>query len=506
MKRLYSIIFALFIIGFCLPKVEAQSLMQTAKKAEQRARELKQQENSRYNSILDSKDLSKYKQYINDYPRGENTPEIRKRAEEIELWNNTKQTNTVPAYEAYLAQTNYHWFDNDASNSIRNIKQAQEKDAWDKVKAINTISAYQNFLSENPQSGYRSEAEKVINRLEGAQEWNQIKDTNSIQDLQNFISKYPHASESTQASNKLHELKGRQFYDMGNLQSAYSEFSKLSRSQVSYANQTVYDNTMEYHDFSLLSSNSSESSLQSFLRKYPYSKYATQVSNMIAVSKARNLSDYATNYDYNQALSYAKDGTTTNTVKSYISANKKKQKQRQNYYKSWERKKNGGTVNLGLDFFDLGYNWNTDRGIVYYNLGLLLRIGNYRDRVQFAFGLKPGLIGYDEVYYEYWSWSDYTYEGTEWTTKFHIPIVAQLKLNLFNTSENSRFFIYGQYQYNAVRAEYVESEMAWSIGLGMAWKHVDWSLYYRKDIERPKSMEYEKQHYVGMSLIYYWQL
>ena len=185
--------------------------------------------------------------------------------------------------------------------------------------------------------------------------------------------------------------------------------------------------------------------------------------------------------------------------------NKKKQKDRRNALKSWERNQNGGIINFGLDFLDIGLNGAYDDCTLwYYNVGLMLRIGNFKDRVQFAFGFKPGIFGYTEevssggYYYDYYS--------TENRTAFHMPIVGQLKLNLFKITDNSRFFIYGKYQYNAIRVEDIEAEMAWGAGGGVAWKHFDMALYYRQDIGSVRNWDYNNQHYVGISMIYYWQL
>jgi len=507
MRRLLSLLCLLLFLAFIGNNAEAQSLMQTAKRAEQRAKELKQQETSRYNAILDSKDLNKYNQYIADYPKGKNTVEIKKRAAEIKLWNNAKSSNTIPAYETYLSKTAYHWFDTDAKKFITFIRQQQEKDAWNAVKSKGTLLAFQQYLKDNPNSGYRQDAENAINKLQGAEAWSKVKNSLNITDFEAFITKYPHAAEVTDAQKRLHELKGKQFYEQGNLALAYDEFSQISKSDVEHVNKAAYDEAMGYHEFSNLSIYSSESELQDYILKYPDSSYSTQVSNMIAISKAMSLGDYASNYEYNQALGYAKDANTRNTVQSYISMNQKKQKDRKNALKSWEREQNGGLINLGLDFMDWGYNFESEDGtIMYYNIGLLLRIGNYRDRIQFAFGLKPGLIMYDEFSYEDYYYSYETYETSETKTGFHMPIVGQLKLNLFKTSQNSRFFAYGQYQYNAVRIEDVESDMSWCVGLGIGWKHFDWSFYYRQDIGCPKSSWYDKQNYIGMSLIYYWQL
>lgn len=311
MRRILSIIVTLVMVAFIGNYADAQSLMQTAKKAELRAKELKQQENSRYNAIVDSKDLYKYNQFINDYPRGSKTPEIRKRAQEVKLWNDAKDQNTVASYERYLNTTNYHWYDNEASQLIRSIKQKAEKDKWDKVVAINTISSYQTYIQNNPTSGYKQEAEKAINRLQGEQTWNRIKNSENISELQNFISSYPHAVEVSTATAKLHELKGVKHYNEGNLGSAYSEFSHLNRDEISYANRKAYDDVMEYNEYSKLGNYASEDALLNFLRKNPNSKYVNEVSNRIAIAKARNFGDYASSYVYNQALSYAKDSYTS---------------------------------------------------------------------------------------------------------------------------------------------------------------------------------------------------
>ncbi len=480
MRRIIALLSGAFIITLCSFHADAQSLEEIAKIAQERAKELQKVEQPRYNQILDSKNLADYEKFIHDYPCGRYTSEIERRAEEIRTWNKAKASNTVKAYENYLARTKYHWYDNEATYAIRGLKQASEKRNWNKVIAINTIQAYQEYLDKHPSSGYRIEAENAINKLHGASVWENIKETNRIEELQRFIDSYPNATEEISvAALRLHELKGCQYYNDNDLNSAYSEFIQLSREKVSYANLAIYDEVIEYGEFSKLETCSSEAELFGFMKRYPDSKYSTQVYNLIATAKARNLRDDASSNDYMEALSYAQDSSTKSLVQSLIKQNK-----------ASKRERNGGTVNLGLNFMDVGYNGvSTDGTIWYYDIGLLLRIGNYRDKVQFAFGFKPGFIHYD-----------YDSDG------FHLPAVGLLKLNLCNISQNSRFFVYGQYQYNAVRIQHVESDMSWCVGFGLAWKHFDWSFYYRQDAGNFKSLTYNKQHYFGISLVRYWQL
>lgn len=501
MRRLFYILCSFMLAASVCNTMEAQSLMQTAKKAEQRAKELKHQETSRYDAIIDSKDLSKYTQYIADYPRGSKTQEIRNRIEELKLWNTAKSSNTIAGYESYLNSTKYHWYDTDANSAIRLLKQKAEKQAWDEVVAVNTIDAYEQYLQQNPNSGYRLDAEKEINRLKGTIEWKKINGTNNIAELQKFISSYPHSKEIVEASILLHELKGVQYYIEGNLGSAYTEFSKLSIEQISPENRNAYNDVMEYNNFQKLGIYASEGDLLSFITKHPNGKYYNQACNNLAITRARNLDEYSSDSDYVRALSYAKDEETKELVQSYITNSKKLKSDKAKAFKSYLRDQNGGIFNLGFDFLDMGYNFGQQ--ILYYNLGLILRIGNYKDLLQFAIGVYPGVMRYPQQYDDNDFYSDNYSVGN---ITFHLPILCHLKLNLVKLSENSRLFIYGIYQYNAIRKKYLEGEFAWGVGCGFAWKHFDWSLYFRKDTGRIINSDFASPNFWGMSMIYYWQL
>lgn len=552
MRYITSILCSFLLMSTVCNTVEAQTLMQTAKKAEQQAKEKKQQELSRYNEIVDSKDLSKYNQFIADYPRGSKTPEIRKRVQEIQLWNDAQTHNTIASYKRYLNATQFHWYEKEANRAIQSLKQIAEKNDWDKVVAINTVSAYQKYIDDNPDSGYRSEAEKAIATIQSSIAWEKIKDSDNISELWNFAAMYPNAAQLPLANERIHELKGLGYYKEGDLDLAYSEFSQVYRSHISSGNRNVYDEVMEYHEFSKFDPSSSEEVLIGFLKSYPNSKYYDRVSNLVAVAKAKNFSVKSSDHDYNQALSYARDSYTRNTVDSYISFNKKKQKEygtagrfregrhdrSSNYYndpifdqpqdsyarnstssidryhkeyrkaaKSIERNQNGGYVNFGLNFLDLGVTgFSGENLLMYYDVGLMFRFGNFKDRIQFTIGLRPGIFCIFEESYPDYSDGYCDFYNTDITSSFHTSSFGQLKLNLINTSENSRFFMYGEVQYNLIRDDRFESEYAWRAGCGFAWKHFDWLFYYRQDIDSIKNFNNTNNHYFGMSMICYWQL
>ena len=134
-------------------------------------------------------------------------------------------------------------------------------------------------------------------------------------------------------------------------------------------------------------------------------KKRRKVKNYLAIVKAKNLSDYASEYRYDEVRALATDEKTRQTVEGYITANRNAQKERERERRRWRREENGGLVNMGLQFLDFGWNGKgSGENIICYDLGLYLRFGNFADRVQFSVGLEPGLVAYNE---------DYIYSYTE---------------------------------------------------------------------------------------------
>lgn len=500
-KQIIIYLFTVIVVASVWNQADAQSLMQTAKKAEQQAKELKQQENTRYKAIVNTRNLIEYEQFVEDYPSSQNTTEIKRRIEELKLWNKTQNNNSLSAYEYYLYNTKYHWFEKEANEAIREIKQISEKQAWERVVALNTIDAYLHYLNENPGSGYKIEAENAISILRENESWEKIKNSDDIYEIENFIYSFPNSTKITKAKERLHELKGTRYYNGGNYKDAYAEFSQLTKSQISSANKKAYNDVMEYYDFQNLGKYASEGDLYSFMTKYPNGNYNSQVRNKMAIAIASNFGAYSSEYDYNRALEYATDENTKKLINDYIARSKKLKKAKKKEYNSYIRDANGGTFNLGFNFLDAGYNFS--KQILYYDLGLILRVGNYNDRLQFAIGINPGFMRYPQQYDDNDFFSDEYRVGN---ITFHLPIQCQLKLNLFRSSENSRFFLFGKYQYNSIRKKYLEGDFAWGVGCGFAWKHFDWSFFYRKDLGKIENPDFLSHNFWGMSMTYYWQL
>lgn len=301
------------------------------------------------------------------------------------------------------------------------------------------------------------------------------------------------------AQKRIHELKGVNCYLANDLLNAYQEFNKAGgKFALEQANQSKFDECQEYWDYDNLTTYSTEEKLLEFLRKYPSGKYSDEVSNRVAISKARSLTMYSGNYSFNEALGFAKDETTRNIVKRYYEAKQKEYSQHKKAQRRIKRQRNGGIMNFGIEFMDLAFNPsmysdmdNDVDYVMYYNVGLGVRIGNYKSPVQFEIGAKPGL-----VVYTLWYGSE-----DETKTSFHLPLYARLKIGLWG-GYSSKWYIDGVGYYNAVKESFLESDFSASAGLGVSWRHWDWRiLYYKQDIGTKYT--YQDYKFIGTSFSYY---
>ncbi len=486
-----------------LPNYAKADLRKTAQQAKAKNAEKRRQEQAAW-EMLDMYDKEGIQEFLTKFPKSSHRDKAKGYITEIDLWNNALSKNTIEAYQNYLNTTQLYWYSNDASENITYLQKARDKAAWDKVTDLGTIEAYEKFLADNPESPYVEDAQTALAQLKRDAAWAAAVESGNLADYEKFVSEFPDAEQTEEAEKKIHELKGQVYYSVGKLNEAYNEFSKVGRDNLTPTNYAAFVECEEYSEFSALNIYCSEDSLNWFIKGHPNSKYVPQVKNYLAIVKARNLSDYASEYKYDEARALATDEKTRQTVEGYITANRNAQKERERQRRRWRREENGGLLNIGLKFIDFGWNGKADEDevILNYNFGLYLRLGNYADWVQLAVGVEPGML----FYYEDFS-RDYS---DKMTTKFHMPISANLKLNLFKMKENSRFFVFGKYQYNAVRAEDAEAKQAWSAGFGFSWKHFDWSFYYRQDMGKPdRSGGYtsdSRPHFFGTTMTAYWKL
>lgn len=168
-----------------------------------------------------------------------------------------------------------------------------------------------------------------------------------------------------------------------------------------------------------------------------------------------------------------------------------------------QRKENGGLLSFAFTPVDFYHNLHSGyERIGGWDLGVGLRVGNYKDRVQFIATLQPGLWE-GRAYNEH-----HAYTNEFW--KFHLPLVARVNVNVVKP-----VYVFGAYQYNIVHiaddGEDIEGRQAWRVGAGIAWRQVDWSFYFCQNVgypAKPHIKDYNPmhQHFIGTSLTFYWRI
>lgn len=487
------------VLTVSIPNVKSQTLTDYAKKHKAELAEKQKIEKDAYETACSRGSMSALKAFVDSYPKSKYASEVNSRIRSLELkiekeaYNSACQTGTLDAFRGFVNTYPQSQYAQDVQNRIKDY------DLWSVAKKDNTIQSYHSYLQNSILKSYISEARAAIDDINAVSEWQKVKSTNSLSDVQTFLQKHPNASCISDAIKKEHELKGIQLYNNGDKASAYREFIDAGgKYALDYANRTAYEECQEYHDFSLLSSYSKEAELFDFLTKYPNSSYGGQVSNLIAIAKAKDFTMYSGDYSYKSALLYAKDDATRNQVKRYYEIKKREFSQYKKEQRRIKRIADGGVFNFGLEIMDLGLNPtsydDSDNDIdytLYYNVGLSLKLGNYKSPIQLEFGAKPGLVFYT-------LWQGYEDEGK---SAFHLPLYARLKVNVVS-GYSSRWYIDGIGYYNVVKESFLENDYSISAGFGVAWRHWDYRiLYYKQDIGTINT--YSDYKFLGTSLIYY---
>ena len=269
---------------------------------------------------------------------------------------------------------------------------------------------------------------------------------------------------------------------------------------IAYVDGKAYEAGQEDYDFTLLDSDSEEAELKEFMTKYPNSRYSDQVSNLIAVSKAKNIPVLAIESSYASAMSYAKDDETRNLVKYYYEAKKREYSHYKKMQRKIKRDEYGGIVNFGIDAFELGFNTQKEEEYGddydytsgwYCNLGAGIRLGRTTSILQLHLGVNFGIEKFkdEESYYE------------EYST-FQMPLYTRLKLRLCKFEElcDGVFLDVAGY-YNAIKDSPIENKFSAAYGISLVWRHWDWRIFCKQNFSSLE--ECDDQLYFGTSFSYF---
>lgn len=404
--------------------------------------------------------------------------------------------NTQSAYMEYLELYPNGRYVSDVKNRLKDYE------LWERAKRSNTLVAYNDYLQNSKFKTFATDARLAINNLESLDEWNKISNSKRIQDFEVFLAKYPKSEYAVKATNQMYELRALEYYERGLYYLALKEFDWIGgKESISYNNRRIYEKCKEHVAYQSLNESSEITVLRSFVNKYPNSEYTERVSNMIALGLAKRLNVNSDERQFVNALSYAKDRETRDIVQRYINKSKNESRDFLSIQKRARRKAynkaNGGIINFGIEILDMAFNpmaYNDSESSIdivgYYNIGLGLKIGNFKAPVQFEVGVKPGI-----------TWVDIDV-GESNKFPFHLPVYTRLKVNVFGNIPKYYLDLTG-YK-NLIYNKDYGSEYSVSGGFGVAWRHWDWQiLYYKHSFSSYETVLYYDNSFLGTAFRYF---
>lgn len=108
-----------------------------------------------YNSAVESLSVDMLKNYLNTYQYKARAADVNERIMDLPLWNEARTTNTIAAYNDYLASSDNKKYADAARAAIGSLQLEQD---WKIAKGSNTFEAYDIFRKAHPLSKYDSEA------------------------------------------------------------------------------------------------------------------------------------------------------------------------------------------------------------------------------------------------------------------------------------------------------------------------------------------------------------
>ncbi len=345
-----------------------------------------------------------------------------------------------------------------------------------------------------------------------------------------------------EATYQLNLLKGERMYKDGFSDMAYTYLNdaNLYRSLTGEA-ASHYAELKEKKAFDEIMASSDATKVRNYLNSLAFSNpHYNDVSNHLALLMGSDLTAWSSEYSMEEALSFAKDKSTKETVKRYISNAKSQHRAYERQRKARARKawwkKN---FKIGIDA-DFETNIDSESGSeMFYSVGLLGRFGNYSNRFSFVIGAKYRWFrvmpkyrssysdsnysnyGYNNYNYSnnYYSNNDYYDNGkTEWQSYGGaIGIPVSFRYNIAEVSYTGRLYIglgaevgVAMFEESSKKDCLDKNYVFISPQFGIIWPNFELSCYWKSYVMGPftktiskKYSEFGSTSLIGMQMAIY---
>jgi outer membrane protein assembly factor BamD (BamD/ComL family) len=110
-------------------------------------------------------------------------------------WENTKNTNTIEAYQDFLSNYPKSPFKTQAKTNLLKLD-------WEKANSLNTVDAFQDFLKQHPNSNEANQARVQIDLLS----WKVAESINTSKSYNDYLTQINNGISSAEAKRRIHEF------------------------------------------------------------------------------------------------------------------------------------------------------------------------------------------------------------------------------------------------------------------------------------------------------------
>lgn len=309
-------------------------------------------DNELWAKVVESNDVSFYKQYLDRYPKGIHIAAANRYIAEDNLWNSVKQDGSEPAYRQYLEKSQLLLHKDEACVQLAYFEDAR---IWSKVQTEDSETAYRNYMANaGIHAQHKPEASAKI----------------ALYDAQTEF----HAKQYMESRENFE--KAKIYYTLDSQQDA------------------MYRETCEITDFRSMSFYPTVEKGTAFLESYPSSSHIVEVKNLLAKA-------YCNRHEFTTASYYAQTPDMEKYIKEQKKQYKKDEKNRAHLGKMYEKyesadksrnksghtesskhSKTGYAINIGCDFdvWSFTYSYTVPR--------VEFSVGNFYNLFNMTVGLQ----------------------------------------------------------------------------------------------------------------------
>lgn len=310
-------------------------------------------DNELWAKVVESNDVSFYKQYLDRYPKGIHVAAANRYIAEDNLWNSVKHDGSETAYRQYLEKSQLLLHKDEAGVQLACLEDAR---IWRKVQTEDSETAYRNYMiNAGIHAQHKPEASAKIALYDAQTEFYAEQYTESRKNFE----------------------KAKKYYTLDSQQDA------------------MYREVCEITDFRSMSFYPTVEKGTAFLKSYPSSSHTMEVKNLLAKA-------YCNRHDFTTAAYYAQTSDMEKYIKEQKKQYKKDEKNRAHsrkmseksnesadksrnqsgYAESGKHSKTGYAINIGCDFdiWSFTYSYTVPR--------VEFSIGNFYNLFNMTVGLQ----------------------------------------------------------------------------------------------------------------------